>query len=294
MKKQLFKISILLTIIILLVSQTDFIKGLFKPSTAYAVAGLLIDWGVTPGDPIFVITDMAPGDTQSRTVLVHNGSTDAVPVGIRGMKKSETGNLASVLDITISSNGTNLYGGASPTGPKTLQQFFDEAPLPSFISLSNLNPNQDTSYVVTVAFNESAGNEFQAKNITFDLRIGPAIPVPEACKNINFASEPIYGTNRNDIINGTSGNDMIFAFRGNDIINAKAGNDCIVADQGNDYISAGEGQDVAFGDNGNDIINGGRGNDTLYAGKGNDILDGEGGIDSCSGGKIKTSCESSL
>ncbi|MBU3978306.1 hypothetical protein KKE85_03275, partial [Patescibacteria group bacterium] len=89
MKPRLIKIFSILTILILLVSQTDFIKGLLRPSTAYAVAGLLIDWGVTPGDPIFVITDIVPGDTESRTVQIHNGSTDTVPVGIRGMEVSQ-------------------------------------------------------------------------------------------------------------------------------------------------------------------------------------------------------------
>ncbi len=294
MKKRLIKIFTLLTILILLVSQTDFIKGLLRPSTAYAVAGLLIDWGVTPDDPIFVITNMIPGDAESRTVKVHNGTTDTVPVGIRGMEVSQTGNLATALDITISANSTPVYGSASPTGPKTLRQFFDEAPIPSFIPLSNLTPNHNVTYEVTVTFRQSAGNQFQAKNITFDLRIGPAIPVPEACKKIIFINEPVYGTKNNDIINGTNGNDMIFAFKGNDIINAKGGNDCIVADQGNDIINAGDGNDVAFGDDGNDIIKGEKGNDILYAGKGNDILNGEAGNDSCSGGKIQTSCEINL
>lgn len=294
MKKRLFTIFFLFTILVLLGSQANFISRLFSPSTAYAVAGLLIDWGTTPGAPIFTITNMAPGQSETRTVQVHNGTTDALPVGIRGMKKTETGSLASVLDIKISTNSTDVYGGTSPTGPRTLQQFFDEAPLPSFIPLSNLNPNQNASYTVTVTFEQSAGNDFQAKNITFDLRIGLAIPVPEACKNIAFTSEPIYGTNGNDVINGTNGNDMIFAFKGNDIINAKTGNDCIVGDQGNDVINARDGNDVAFGNDGNDIINGGKGNDTLYAGKGNDILNGQSGNDSCSGGKIKTSCEINL
>lgn len=292
MKLKLFTIFSLLFILILLGSQANTISRFFKPSTAYAVAGLLIDWGVTPGTPIFTITGMAPGQSETHTVQVHNGSTEAVPVGIRGMKVTETGNLASALDIKISKNGIDLYGGT--TGPKTLQQFFDEAPTPSFIPLSNLNPSQDASYTVTVTFKESATNEFQAKNITFDLRIGPAITVPESCKNIVFTNEPIYGTKNNDIINGTNGNDMIFAFKGNDIINAKAGNDCIIADHGNDNISGGDGQDIIFGNDGNDIIKGEKGNDTLYAGKGNDILDGGAGTDSCSGGKSKTSCELSL
>lgn len=294
MKKQLFKISILLTILVLLFSQTDFIKSLLRPSTAYAVAGLLIDWGVTPGTPIFTITNMAPGQSKTHTVQVHNGTSDIIPVGIRGMKISETGNLATALDITISANGIPVYGSASSTGPKTLQQFFNEAPIPSFISLSNLNSNQNANYTVTVTFQQSARNEYQAKNITFDLRIGPAIPVPQACQNIAFTNEPIYGTKDNDVINGTKGNDMIFAFKGNDITDSKAGNDCIIADQGNDIINAGEGNDIVFGNDGNDIINGGKGNDTLYADKGNDILNGDAGFDLCSGGKTRTSCEIKL
>lgn len=294
MKNKLIKIISLLTIFTVLIWQSGIISRLANPPTAYAVAGLLIDWGVTPGNPIFTIINMAPGDSQSRDVKVRNGSSDIMPIGIRGIKKSETNNLASALHITISANSTDLYGGTSPTGPKTIQQFLNEAPNPFFVNLTNLAPNQETTYTVKVDFDTNSGNTFQNSNLTLDLRIGPNFDVPLACRSIQFNNEPIYGTEKNDVLKGTDGNDIIFGLKGNDIINAKKGNDCVVGGKGNEVIEGGAGNDVLSGEQGNDILTGNKGNDTLIAGQGNDLLVGSEGIDSCSGGKQQNSCEIKL
>lgn len=293
MKIRLFKLIIILSITALLIWRSGIIPKILRPPTAYAVGGLLIDWGVTPGQAIFTINNLAPGDSQTREVIVRNESTDPLPVGIRGIRKSETGNLASALDIIISANDKEIFGGSSQTGPKTVRQLFDEAPLPAFIRLSDLNRNQKITYTVKVTFRRSAANEFQNKNLTFDLKLGPAYTIPQACNNIHFTTEPVYGTNKNDILNGTKNNDLIFALQGNDIINAKGGDDCVVAGAGNDVVNAGTGNDVVTGDNGNDVLNGENGNDTLFSGAGKDIINGGTGKDSCSGSN-QTSCEINL
>ncbi len=80
----------------------------------------------------------------------------------------------------------------------------------------------------------------------------------------------ITGTNRNDTISGTPGDDKICG--GN-------GNDTICGGKGNDTISGGNGNDTIYGGKGNDILTGGNGNDTIYGGKGNDILTGGNGKD---------------
>ncbi|MEX0622168.1 MAG: hypothetical protein WD187_04255 [Candidatus Woykebacteria bacterium] len=262
-------------------------------NTAYAVGDLSIDWGVPSGDPIFVISDFKPGDMESRPVLVTNGGAGIRPVGVRGEKTSEIGELATVLDFIISENGTDLYGGTSATGPKSLQDFFDETVGMNSIFLSDLGPSDSTAYTFKATFDEAAGNEFQENEVVFDIIIGISVEVPEECGDIEFDGDPIFGTSSGDSINGTNGNDLIFGLEGGDSINGRGGDDCIVGgdegdglrgNSGNDVILGGAGGDSLRGNDGNDKLFGGSEGDSLRGGNGEDLLDGGTGSDSLRGG----------
>ena len=254
-------------------------------STVQAVGDLTVDWGIGTGDvgPIFVVNNMAPGDSQSRSVNVINNASTARPVGVRGVKTSETGDLSTVLDIVISEGATDLYGGT--TGSKTLAQFFTDSSGIDGIPLSILNPSQSTTYTFKVTFQESVGNDFQAKNVVFDLKIGIAIHVPDECTDIQFSGNPIFGTENRDVLHGTNGNDLIFAFEGNDIVNASNGDDCIVGGAGDDILHGSNGRDVILGEGGNDRIDGSNGDDVLIGGDGNDVIDSSNGNDQINGGE---------
>jgi hypothetical protein len=82
----------------------------------------------------------------------------------------------------------------------------------------------------------------------------------------------ITGSNGNNTINGTSGNDIITGGNGNDVLNGGAGNDLIIGGNGNDTLNGGSGNDILIGGNGNDTLDGGSGSDLLTAGNGNDTL----------------------
>ncbi|QQE65799.1 hypothetical protein GFS31_24890 [Leptolyngbya sp. BL0902] len=122
-------------------------------------------------------------------------------------------------------------------------------------------------------------------------------------------SNEFYGTNGNDIINGSSGSisglsstnvfyagggddivnggsnvDLIYGGTGNDILNGGGGNDRVYGEAGDDILNGGTGDDYLNGGTGNDILNGGSGNDTLIGGAGNDILNGGSGNDILVGG----------
>ncbi len=130
--------------------------------------------------------------------------------------------------------------------------------------------------------------------------------VPAECTGTYGA--PIVGTNGSNIINGTSGNDLIFAFGGADKVDGKGGDDCIVAgggadsvkgNNGNDVILGGEGaddlkgendNDTLYGNNGADSLRGGNGSDTLIGGNNSDSARGEGGSDTCDA-ESENSCE---
>lgn len=275
LKKKIVNILIINLALLLVVS---FIAPkVFDSSTVQAIGDLSVDWGVPAGSPIFTISNFAPGQSQSHIVSVKNNATTTRPVGVRGVKTSETGSISNVLNITISQNGSDLYGGTA--GTKTLSQFFTESSNLNGIPLSLLPPSASTNYVFKVEFNQSAGNEFQGKSITFDLKIGISVDIPTACLGIHFAGDPIFGTQGNDTIHGTNGNDLIFGFEGNDQIDGGNGNDCIVVLDGNTKIKGGNGNDIIIAGNGNNKIDGGNGDDQITVGNGKNIVEGSNGDD---------------
>src|SRR4030042_3147465 len=119
-KKEIFRRIFVFTLAVAVIVAMVVIYQNAHPSTVRAVGDLNVDWGVPDGEPIFVVQKALPGDIETRSVLVTNGGTVIRPVGVRGVKTSETGSLATVLDFVVSENGTDLYGGKSSHGPKKL------------------------------------------------------------------------------------------------------------------------------------------------------------------------------
>jgi Ca2+-binding RTX toxin-like protein len=104
----------------------------------------------------------------------------------------------------------------------------------------------------------------------------------------------IVGSDGNNTLNGTAGDDMIVGKGGNDTINGKGGNDTIDAGAGNNTIDGGAGNDKIDAGNGNNTVNGGADDDQITTGAGNDKIDGGSGVDTCQPGsgnnKVKN-CE---
>ncbi|HLD03754.1 MAG TPA: calcium-binding protein [Candidatus Dojkabacteria bacterium] len=256
-------------------------------SQVKAIGDLTVDFGVPPGDPIFEVENLKPGDpAETRNIIVTNNASVIRPVGIRAEKTPESSiiDLTPALDLVISSSGTDLYGGGSPTGLKTMVDFFNETTPANGIELFNLNHGQTRTITITVTFMASAGNEFQSASVEFDIIIGIAFELPDECDDKDFAGPPIFGTQNNDTLVGTKNNDIIVGFEGNDVINAGSGNDCIIAGDGDDIVHGQNGDDVVFTGAGNDIVNGNNGNDTLFGEGGNDLIFGNNGNDFLDGG----------
>lgn len=303
MKKRILKIGLIIAAVASLIYLNGGLDNPFRffSKTAQAVGDLTIDWGVPEGNPIFVVNNIAPGQSRSETVNITNSASSVRPVGVRGLLDTESGNLSTVMDIVISQSGTPLYGTGSPTGPKTLAQFFAESSSIDGIPLFNLNPSSSTAVDFTVTFDQNAGNEFQDKQVIFDLKIGIAVDLPDQCEGLSFSGDPIFGTEGPDNLRGTNKNDLIVAFEGNDTVNSGNGNDCVIGGPGNDKINNSNGHDFLFGNegtdqlngsNGNDYISGGpdndhikasNGNDTVFGGSGNDVIDGSNGNDQING-----------
>ncbi len=111
----------------------------------------------------------------------------------------------------------------------------------------------------------------------------------ERVKEGTDSNETIKGSSfTDDYIDGKSGNDKLYGYRGDDYLIGGNGNDTLYAREGNDFMYGGQGRDKLFGDDGNDYLSGGDGDDTLYGhgghdtlvgGPGNDILKGSSGND---------------
>ena len=282
MKKQSFKKRIykILLIILSLGTVYSFAYPKFlNPSTAYAIGDLTINWGVPTGNPIFVVTNMMPGDIESRSVIITNNASSSRPVAVRADPTSDLDNLSSVMDFVVFDGVVPVYGAGSPTGDKTLADFFLESDPISGIPLSILGPGATTTYTFVATFDESAGNPFQGTSVIFDLIIGIGFEVPAQCQNITFSGDPIFGTSGNDNIKGTNYNDLIILFEGDDKANGSNGDDCIIGNEGNDKLNGSNGKDVVFGNEDNDNLDGSNGDDLLFGGTGDDKIFGTNGND---------------
>jgi plastocyanin len=120
---------------------------------------------------------------------------------------------------------------------------------------------QNKSYTVTSLYGDLTAST--------SFRIGSSSV--ESCLGL---APTIVGTERNDVLNGTSGDDVIVGVRGNDTINGLGGDDTICGGLGLDELSGGDGDDRIFGGNGNDAISGDFGHDSLWGGQGWDRLFG--------------------
>lgn len=110
----------------------------------------------------------------------------------------------------------------------------------------------------------------------------------------------LVGTNGDDVICGGKGNDLILGAKGDDVICGGPDNDTLIGNEGYDIIEGEDGDDFLEGDkdidvlqggNGNDVIQGDLGNDFLFGGSGQDSLDGAGGANLLNGGTDTDLCE---
>ncbi len=147
--------------------------------------------------------------------------------------------------------------------------------------------------------NAWANIDFNAIGIGLDTSAGPG-PYGGRVYHVWFGAAAdrsgppnIMGSDRSDVMTGTSFRDLLFGGNGNDRMIGGDGNDYLNGGSGNDSLSGSDGNDQLYGRAGNDVINGGIGNDYIsgYSGNdslagfyGDDTLHGSSGIDRLSGG----------
>ena len=133
-----------------------------------------------------------------------------------------------------------------------------------------------------------------SREVVFNFAIGDGtVSVPQLAHLSIVDAPPIFGTDGDDNLLGTScgdridardGDDNIDSRQGNDVVVAGNGDDHVVSGDGNDLVQAGAGNDIVFAGAGNDIVFGGSGRDRLFGEAGDDTIFGEHGDDTISGG----------
>ena len=103
---------------------------------------------------------------------------------------------------------------------------------------------------------------------------------------INLLPTNVYGTNYNDVLNGSTKDNSIYGYAGNDKIYDPAGKDYINADSGNDTIYCEGGEAPYYGFDKGDTMIAGDGDDKVYSdmmsshfGADSDFIDGGNGND---------------
>lgn len=96
---------------------------------------------------------------------------------------------------------------------------------------------------------------------------------PAECDSISTALTAIIVCSAGNC-DGSNANELILGTSGDDIIDGKNGLDCIVGGAGNDKMNGGNDDDVLVGGNGNDDLDGGpkKDNDICYGGSGTNLF----------------------
>ena len=131
--------------------------------------------GLPLGDPIFYLEDTKPGDHVCREIDVANNGEAARFIAVKGVKTGGVGSdplLESILEIVIDEDGSIIYGDGSPSGVKTVEDFFTDSLSEDGVLLSVVNPENSSTYNFCVSFPVSASNDFQEKSVIFDLIFG--------------------------------------------------------------------------------------------------------------------------
>jgi hypothetical protein len=166
-------------------------------------------------------------------------------------------------------------------------------------ALLTLQANGTYSYNPNGAFRALAGPGSGASNtsatdsFSYTINGGDTATVTITVNGVDSTGDILQGTTGEDLIDGGTGNDVLNGGDGDDELSGGGGGDTLNGQGDDDVLNGGDGNDKLYGLTGLDTLNGGVGNDWMFGGDaadalggdaGNDMLDGGAGADVMSGG----------
>lgn len=167
MKKRILRILLLLIIISYIFYFNGGLEKLLKSPTVQAFGDLIVDFHTV--GPIFNLTNMKPGDSETKPIDVTNDGSASRFIAVRGARTGGVGldpKIETVLNVTIKDGSTALYG------PKSMTDFFTDSLSQDGIPLNVINSGGHKTYNFLVEFPTSANNLYQAKSVVADISFG--------------------------------------------------------------------------------------------------------------------------
>jgi predicted extracellular nuclease len=188
--------------------------------------------------------------------------------------KDADGDTLTIADVFNPVNGSVSFDSTSGEIVFTPAMGFSGGAASFEYTIDDGNEGTDTAVVtVNVGVTDNLGN----RDDVFEGTLGNDIIDGGNGKDIlngGEGADELDGGNADDILNGGDGNDTLIGFNGRDELTGGEGDDTLDGGNGNDILDGGDGDDTLIGFNGRDELTGGNGNDSLNGGNGNDVLNG--------------------
>ena len=143
----------------ILILTAIFGAGLIPVSFAFVQTdNLVVEFETTP---LYNEANFLPGEEVSRWVKVTNNGGQTQRIAAEVINKNDPDNFASRMNLTIAEGAAVIFN-------KTLAEFFNQGET----YLSSLASGAQTQYDLKITFNSGSGNNYQEKNLGFDILVG--------------------------------------------------------------------------------------------------------------------------
>ena len=229
------------------------------PNSKYSAGESYVVFGVgSESDDVTpelnIITNPAVNILENKTAVIDIDATDNIDTEGSGLTYSiADGDDSALFSINVNTGELSFKNAA-------------DFEMPS-------DTNKDNDYLVNVTVSNS-DNLRDIQDFTVAIN-----DINEAPKNINGTNgnDIIQGTSNDEIIHGLGGSDRLLGREGNDTLNGGSGLDFLIGHAGSDLLNGGDDDDTLIAIDGRDTLNGGSGNDRLVGRSSADVLNG--GVD---------------
>jgi Ca2+-binding RTX toxin-like protein len=259
--------------------------------------------GNTPATPSI---SFAPGNNADLTIdgssklILANSGIDApeTPIVVTGSSSATTAGVIQARRVSVAGSST-ITASVIPAPPATTTTTVAASTTTSTTTTSVLptstttalpptttTPAVTSSSTISITTTSTTTTSTTTTTTTLPPEVAlfvdrKVVQLTELCTT---DANVIAGTDGNDTLIGTPGDDVICGFGGNDTLIGNGGDDTLIGGDGNDRLEGNDDFDELVGGAGDDLLIGGNGDDSLTGGFGTDVLKGDSGNDVADGG----------